>query len=225
MSLNRKILLILPLLALLSLNSQPLLNAHAQVTSSSPMANSKINKKPVNLSITLNEKVEIKKGSLQLIDSKGSILYRNNKDLVENVFNMPTPKTLNKGLYAIRYSALSSDGHRVTELIPFSFDFLESSSTKTLSAKLLSREKQELTLLCKCKEGLSQITLAVNAKKITATLTNQTLKAPQRVDLKYNGNSFFANLLLISKGEYKVEFEVYKDDFNIETYTGTLKVK
>lgn len=224
MSLNK--LAKVSLLTLLFASLLPLqAYAHSQLTSSLPVANSALTYRPAKLFITFNEKVKLSKNSLQLIDAKGKVLYTNKNEGEDSRFELPTPKGVSKGLFALRYSVLSPDGHRVSELLPFALNYPNSKNTTNVTLALTNTKGEKLEMNCKCKEGLSQLTLATPAKKILLTLTNKTLKAPQYLELKYNSSLFASNLLLIAKGEYQIKVEIYKDDFNIESYSGNFKVK
>lgn len=196
--------------------------AHSELTGSTPAVGARLSVLPDKFTLKFNESVSVEKGALQLINGVGKVFYSNSTVLEDSTLTISKPKSFKSGVYAFRYSVISPDGHKFTGLIPFSYKFSEIGSYKSINSTLTSGSKK-INLLCKCKVGLSQITLDAKATKVVLTLTNSSTKAPFTISLTPNNSSYSSNLLLISKGEYKVKAEVYVNDFNIDTYTGSFK--
>jgi hypothetical protein len=123
------------------------------------------------LSVRFNEPVTADAKRVQLLDAKGKIVATTYRSAEQGALQMLTPvKSLPAGLYALRWSVVSADGHVVTGASTFAV------KTKAPSGK-----------------GIP-ITVAASGKKLSAALTASrvgamTLKAPStsfvRAELKH----------------------------------------
>ena len=158
------------LTAMLAIGVSPA-SAHASVTTVTPSPAAQLPAAPRVLSIRFNEPVTADAKRVQLLDAKGKIVATTYHSEEQGALQVLAPaKSLPAGLYALRWSVVSADGHVVTGASTFAI------KTKAPSGK-----------------GTS-ITLTASGKKLSAVLTASrvgamTLKAPStlfvRAELKH----------------------------------------
>lgn len=88
--------------------------AHAQVVGTAPSNGSVVPSAPPIVSVSFNEPVTTSASKVQLLSSAGSVIPANFMPSADKSSYTLTPKKkLTPGLYVLRYSVLSADGHTV----------------------------------------------------------------------------------------------------------------
>lgn len=158
------------LCAILTTSVSPV-SAHASVTTVTPSQAAQLSSAPPAISVRFSEPVTADAKRVQLLDAKGKVVAATYREEEMGVLHMLTPvKSLSAGLYALRWSVVSADGHVVTGASTFAV------KTKAPSGKE------------------APITVTASGKKMSAALTASrigamTLKAPStsfvRAELKH----------------------------------------
>ena len=135
-------------------------HAHASVLVVSPASSSELKTAPRSVSIRFNEPVTADAKRVQLLDAKGKVVTAHYRADANGALQVLTPtKALAAGLYAMRWSVVSDDGHVVT-----------GASTFTVKVKAPTRKGMAFTLA----SGSKTTRAALTASRVGA----MTVKAP-----------------------------------------------
>lgn len=94
--------------------------AHAQVVSVSPPNGAQLATAPTNVSVQFNEPVGVTAAKAQLLDASGKIVpAKFTTTETKEGFTLTPNKRLPRGLYALRFSVVSADGHVVAQASAF----------------------------------------------------------------------------------------------------------
>ena len=156
--------------ALLVLSVSPA-SAHASVMTVTPAPAAQLSSAPQVLSIRFNEPVTADAKRVQLLDAKGKVVATTYRSEEQGALQVLAPvKSLPAGLYALRWSAISADGHVVT-----------GASTFAIKTKAPSGKGSTVAIKASGKELIASMT----ASQVGA----MTLKAPStsfvQADLKH----------------------------------------
>ena len=215
------------LLALIVILLSPILfaepaAAHAQLISSSPYDGATINSSPKSVTVSFNEPVTGKAGSVQLLDATSKIIRRS------SVVNGPTVnlpgKTLPKGRYLIRWSLTSADGHIIVGATAFS---LSTPTVKTTPAdvSLSGAAGKQVAHFSGTKPGARTITLKGINGEATVELRNTKFGAPLQWVFSPQGDSQVAAGIIPAPGTYEITVRIRVSTFEENVYTGKVTFK
>lgn len=95
-------------------------SAHAQVVSVSPANGAQLATAPTSVSVLFNEPVAATAAKVQLLDTSGKIVpAKFTTTATKDGFTLTPNKRLPRGLYALRFSVVSADGHVVAQASAF----------------------------------------------------------------------------------------------------------
>jgi copper transport protein len=98
-------------------------SAHAYIIKSSPSENETLKKAPQKVTIQFDETIQSNFNSIEVFDSNGKRVDRKNGHIDPNqpsIIECSLNKNLPNGTYRIQWRVVSSDGHPVQGVIPFS---------------------------------------------------------------------------------------------------------
>lgn len=123
MNLRKSGSLLIVILYLFQFSFPSFVSAHAYIIKSSPYENETLSSSPKRVTIQFDETIQSSFNSLEVfnsvgkrVDQKNSHINPNNPSILECDLN----KNLPKGTYRIQWRVVSSDGHPVQGVIPFS---------------------------------------------------------------------------------------------------------
>ena len=197
--------------ASLSLVFPSFAQAHAEIVTSSPLANSVIGKMPKLLIIQANEGVTFSSNSVQLLDAKGKILLSNSTEVKSNSIELALEKKYLPGYYVVRYKIISADEHVVLGSYGFILGKVKVLTRKNLTLAMKSLDPAGNSDLNSVKLDLTIRPLANGSFQVAClgvyqdcilSATSSKYKAPFTLKLKPGesgilvlptGNSFLIN--------------------------------
>lgn len=139
--------------------------AHAGVVTISPANGRTLTTAPKNVTITFNEGVEASVGRVQLLDGNAKAVNATFTLSADGSTVTLTPRRmLPKGLYALRWSVVSADGHVVTGASTFS---IATRGTAGKTERLSARSNDGKTLTVTTTTGVGEKTFTINSAKVT----------------------------------------------------------
>jgi len=140
--------------------------AHAGVVTISPANGSVNTKPPKTLRISFNEGVETRAGRIQLIDNKAKIVAtRLAISSDKSTLTLTPSKPLPRGMYALRWSVTSADGHVVTGASTFAVG-RNKTSGKPMNITAIGRNRTRVTLRTTNGIGSKTFTFPATESKI-----------------------------------------------------------
>ncbi|NHC45808.1 copper resistance CopC family protein [Motilibacter aurantiacus] len=193
--------------------------AHAELKATTPAADSTVAKAPASVHVTFSEKVSGASTGLRVLDVKGAVRSRPATYSGSSV-SAATPG-LPKGRYALVWSVVSGDGHRVTSARAFSVGL----PTPAAPAKTLSMTdgsgKKRTARLSGDRVGVRSLALPVRAIDGTVSLSHP--KLPTALVWKAAGRS--ARGMLPFPGTYSVTVRVRVSQFHEVVLVGSLTAR
>ncbi|NHC15880.1 copper resistance CopC family protein [Motilibacter deserti] len=193
--------------------------AHAELKATTPVADSVVAKAPTSVRVTFSEKVSGGGTALRVLDAKGAVRSRPATFAGSSV-QAGTPG-LPKGRYALVWSVLSSDGHRITSARAFSVGLATpSAAAKTLTMKD-AKNRSRPVRLSGDRVGVRTLGLPVNALDGTVSLSHPRI--PTALVWQAKGTS--ARGMLPFPGTYAVTIRVRVSQFDEVVLVGSLTAR
>lgn len=196
--------------------------AHAGVVTISPANGSVSTKPPKTVSISFNEGVETSAGRIQLIDNNAKIVApRLSTNADKSTFTLTPSKPLLRGMYALRWSVTSADGHMVTGASTFAVG-RNKTSGKPVNITALGRNGASVTLGTTNGIGSKTFTFpATSAKIVGLELRHKRLGATLELPV-VNGK---ASGILPFAGEWTLTAIERVSTYTEERYTTKITLK
>jgi len=195
--------------------------AHAGVVSISPASGSILTTAPKNVSITFNEGVEASAARVQILDANAKVVattFSTNAD--RSSVTLAPAKTLPRGMYALRWSVTSADGHVVTGASTFAVGNRgKAGRAVTVTAK--GRNGKSLTLRTTNGVGAKTFTFTGGGKVTGLELRHKRLGATLEIPVA-NGK---ASGVLPLPGEWTLTVIERVSTYVEERYSGKISLK
>lgn len=195
--------------------------AHAGVVTLNPTNGRILAAAPKNVSIVFNEGVESSAARVQLIDANAKIVktrFSTSRDK-SSVVLTPT-KALPRGMYALRWSVTSGDGHIVTGASTFAVGS-RGKVGRSVSVASKSRSGTSMDVRTTNGVGAKTFTLGGGGKVTGLELRHKRLGATLEIPV-VNGK---ANGVLVFPGEWTLTVIERLSTYREERYTGKLVLK
>lgn len=124
--------LLLSLLTVLGLAAPA--QAHDRLLESNPVTNATLNESPKKISLTFSAAVESLGSSVKLVDSDGDAASVGSLEGKGATVTADVKEELSAGDYEIRWRVVSSDGHAISGVTPFTVEGTTSSTSASESA-------------------------------------------------------------------------------------------
>ena len=114
-------------------------NAHAILDSSSPSSSQVLSTQPTQITLTFNEEIESKLGSIRLFnaDQKEIRIDKTERSAADNRTAFANLPELKNGVYIVVWRVVSADGHPVNGAFPFEIGTVSSGSAQKLLSSVL----------------------------------------------------------------------------------------
>lgn len=195
--------------------------AHAGVVTISPASGSILTTAPRNVSITFNEGVEASAARVQLLDANTKVVpmtFTTNAD--RSTITLTPAKTLPQGMYAIRWSVTSADGHVVTGASTFAIGNRGKTGTR-VSVTAKNANGKTVTMTTTNGIGAKTFTLTGGSKATGLELRHKRLGATLEIPVA-NGR---ASGILPFPGEWNVTVIERVSTYTEERYTAKITLK
>ncbi len=115
-------------------------SAHAILESSDPSSSQVLPTSPTQITLTFNEDIESKLGSIRLFDSKQKELNidKTQRSAANKHVAFASIPPLKNGVYIVVWRVVSADGHPISGAFPFEIGTASSGNTSTLLANVLN---------------------------------------------------------------------------------------
>lgn len=139
--------------------------AHAGVVTITPANGSVATNAPKNVSITFNEGVTVEAARVQLIDTNAKVVAtRFSANADRSTITLTPAKTLPRGMYALRWSVTSADGHVVTGASTFAVGVRGKTGR---AVNVTASGSGGKTLLLRTSDGVGVKNFSVASEKVT----------------------------------------------------------
>lgn len=196
--------------------------AHAELASAVPSDGANVQVSPSVVSLTFNEPVSGKAGSVQLLDANAKVVRRS--PAVASATATLPGKALQPGRYLIRWSVASADGH----IIVGSTAFVYKTATMKTSSQTITLNGPEGKIVAKIsgnKPGVRNIVMNGIAGEASLELRSAKFGAPLVWKVQPNGTQSVAGGVLPAAGTWEVTLRVRTSTFDQSVYTGSLTLK
>jgi methionine-rich copper-binding protein CopC len=224
-SFSGRVLAILSLSFLCLLSQMAPSYAHAEMRSINIIDGSHITLLPEKLSLTFNEIVTGKEGSLQLLNSSGKILLRSGK-INSDVLVLKLGK-LKPDHYVVRWGVISADGHPIAGATSFAYNLKTNPGpTKKYDLKDSITGKNHLVLsLYGDKVGKRVVSIKGISGEGTIELRNKLFGAPFIWKFSIDNGEMVASGILPASGKYDVTVRVRTSVFDEVVGTGVITIR
>jgi len=201
-------------------------SAHADTTGTSPANGARLNAAPSSVSVTFNEAVGTDARRVQLLDAAGKPVratFQTSRDKTAASLTPATPLTA--GMYALRWSVTSQDGHIVTGASTFS---VRTRAAAGRRANVTARATDRGTVTVEHIAGPGPQRLTVTGKTTgaltTIELRHRTLGATLTVPVTTRNAKSGADVVLPYAGAWTVTVIERISEYSEKRYTGTLQL-
>lgn len=195
--------------------------AHAGVVTINPTNGSVLAEPPKTVNIAFNEGVEANAARVQLLDANAKIVKTTFSTTPDKSTVTLTPtKALPRGMYALRWSVTSADGHIVTGASTFAIG-QKGKTGKTLTVTAKARNGNTLMVVTTSGVGAKTFTFTGAGAKVTGIeLRHKRLGATLEIPVA-NGK---ANGILPFPGEWALTVVERVSQYSEERYTAKIPV-
>lgn len=196
-------------------------SAHAGVVTISPANGSVLKGAPKNVTITFNEGVEASAARVQLIDANAKIVKTKFSSTAGGSSISLTPaRTMPRGMYALRWSVTSADGHVVTGASTFAIG-QHGKRGKSVNVTAKSTNGKTIAVNTTNGVGAKTITIAGGTKVTGLELRHRSLGAALAIPV-VNAK---AGVILPFAGEWTLTVIERVSTYTEERYSAKIPLK